>query len=184
MHAQRPYILPIKGLKNGLHTYSLVADDSFFASFPESPVQQAAIQLTLNVDKRPSSMVAHFVFSGTIKNACDRCLAVVDFPVSGEEELLFQFTNEENPTSDDPSLVLVSFEAHELNVAPYAYEFFLLSLPMVNIFDCQVGEPPYPCDEELLAKLYKLQEEQAKEEAENSKDGPSPWDALKDFNKN
>ncbi len=183
MHAQRPYILPIKGLKIGLHTFNLVADEQFFATFLESPVAKANIQLLLTVDKRHSDMELHFEFSGSIQTDCDRCLAMVDFPVEGEEQLLVQFTSEPNPLSDDPNLVLLSYDEHELNVAPYAYEFFVLSLPMIKTFDCRDDEPPYPCDEEMLDRLSRLEEEQ-QQAPQPDASKPSPWDILKNLNKN
>lgn len=183
MHAQSPYILPLKGLKTGNHTFNLTADQAFFATFPDSPVKDAKLQLLLTVDKRHGDLVLDFDFSGTIRTECDRCLAEVDFPVNGQEQLMVQYTADEDANSDDPGLVLLPMEEHQLNVAPYAYEFFLLGLPMIRTFDCREGKPPYPCDEETLDRIEEISANGVAE-AEKPKDQPSPWDALKDWKKN
>ena len=183
MQAQRPYILPIKGLKTGIHTYELIADDDFFASFEDSPVQHANLQLTINLDKRHRDMVIDFVFSGTIRTECDRCLMEIDFPVSGNDQLTVQYETDVDRDADDLSLVIISPDEHELNLAPFAYEFFVLSLPMIRTYECQAGEPPYPCDQELLDDIEKQHQAQSEASKDNS-NKPSAWDALKDWNKN
>lgn len=183
MHAQRPYILPIKGLKTGIHTYELVADDDFFASFEDSPVEHATLQLTVHLDKRHSDMLVDFVFSGTIRTECDRCLTEIDFPVSGDDQLTVQYTTDVDRNPEDPGLVLISPDAHELNLAPFAYEFFLLSLPMIRTYECKAGEPPYPCDQELLDDIEKQKLAQLEADKDDT-DKPNPWGALKDWNKN
>ena len=58
-----------------------------------------------------------------------------------------------------------------------------LALPMIRTFECREGEPPYPCDEEMLdridASVDTVSDTTAKSDDDDDK--PSPWDALKDF---
>lgn len=184
MHAQRPYILPIKGLKTGTHTFELTADDDFFASFEDSPIKHANLHLTVNLDKRHRDMVIEFVFSGTIRTECDRCLAEIDFPVSGTDQLTVQNTVDTDLDPEDPALVLISPDAFELNLAPFAYEFFVLSLPMIRTYECQTGSLPYPCDQDLLDDIEKQKRAQSEVVDDDEDDKPNPWGALKDWNKN
>jgi len=177
MSAQRPYLLPIKGLKPGLHHYDFQVDNAFFASFPESPVQQAQLSLKIAVDKRHSDLVIDFVFSGSVRTACDRCLAEIDLPIEGEEQLMVQFTTDPEKESDDPQLIWLSPDEHQLNLATYAYEFMLLAIPMIRTYNCRLGEDPYPCDEEMLDKIDNQQVDAVVDEAAK----PSPWDALKNW---
>lgn len=184
MHAQRPYILPIKGLKPGLHEYKLTADTAFFASFNDSPVQHASLEVVLRVDKRHRELVLSFDFEGSIQTECDRCLGTIDLPVSGQAQLFVQISDDPNQISDDPDLLFVSPDDYEINTAPFAYEYFLLSIPMVKTFDCRSGEPPYPCNQETLNRIEALLQKQETVKKATDDNQPSPWDNLKNWNKN
>lgn len=181
MTALRPYILPIKGLKTGIHEYAYEVGPSFFAAFPDSPVQHAALKLAVTVDRRHGELVIDFDFSGTIRSECDRCLAEIDLPVAGKDQLLVQFSTDSTRESTDPQLVLISPDEHQLNLATYAYEFFLLSLPIIKTYECRTGAPPYPCDDALLNKFEQLQHNEEEVADEEKADKPSPWDALKNW---
>lgn len=180
MHILRPYTLPIKGLKPGLHEYAYTVTDEFFTAFPESPVNRANLELSILVDKKHGELSVQFEFAGTIATECDRCLADIDLPVSGNDTVLIQFINDAELESDDPLLIYLPAETHEIDLAPLAYEFMLLSLPMIRTFNCREGQPPYPCDEEMLDTI----EVKSIQSDDDSKDdeGPSPWDVLKNLN--
>ncbi|PHI19175.1 hypothetical protein CEQ90_14015 [Lewinellaceae bacterium SD302] len=183
MQVLRPYILPIKGLKPGTHEYTYQVNDEFFAAFPDSPVKKAALELSILVDKKFGEFTVRFDFEGTMATECDRCLAGIDLPVSGTEVLLFQINPDGEEESDDPLLVYLAPDAHELELATYAYEFMLLAMPMIRTFDCRTGQPPYPCDEEMLDKLDAEEEALANRNRQEDTDKPSPWDVLKNLNK-
>lgn len=174
-----PYTLPIKGLKPGQHEYTFTVTNEFFSAFPESPVQRANLELSILVDKKYGELSIQFDFVGTIATECDRCLAEVDFPVKGSDTLLVQITPDTDIESDDPQLVYLSPDAYEFNMADYAYEYILLSLPMIRTFECRTGNLPYPCDEEMLDNIDKEQE--ALENIPTNDEAPSPWDILKDL---
>lgn len=181
MQVLRPYTLPIKGLKPGLHEYAYKVTGEFFKAFPESPVNRAALELSILVDKKYGELSVQFDFAGTIATDCDRCLANVNLPVSGNDTLLIQFVHDDELESDDPLLIYLPADSHELDLAPFAYEFMLLSLPMIRTFACREGNPPYPCDEEMLAAI-EAKSIQSDPTSEDDK-GPSPWDVLKNLNK-
>lgn len=180
MSVLSPYILPIKGLKLGQHEYTYKVGDEFFTAFPESPVKKANLDLSILVDKKYGELTIHFDFAGTIATECDRCLAGIDLPVEGSDTLLVQVTTENDMVSDDPQLVYISPDTFEFNMGIYAYEFMLLSLPMIRTFDCRGGELPYPCDEEMLDNIEK--EQDAAINTPTDEKAPSPWDVLKNLN--
>lgn len=183
MSAQSPFILPLRGLGQGIYTYDLIADDEFFATFEDSPVHRADVSLQLTVDRRTREMTLGFDFSGTVATACDRCLAPVDLPIADSGKVVVNFRVDAEELEDEGDIIYLDPDTSLLNVAPYAYELILLSIPMIKTFDCQEGEPPYPCDMEMLDRIdasvdYAPTDE---EEPKNDDDKPSPWDVLKDL---
>ncbi|MEL6142361.1 MAG: DUF177 domain-containing protein, partial [Bacteroidota bacterium] len=152
-------------------------DDAFFATFPESPVQQAKLDLKIIVDKRHNDLVIDFSFAGVVRTECDRCLAAIDLPIKDEERLMVQFTTDPDKESEDPQLIWLSPDEHQLNLATYAYEFMLLAIPMIRTYNCRLGEGPYPCDEDMLDKIDDQQVDDSADDEMRS----SPWDALKEW---
>jgi uncharacterized protein len=178
MNGLLPFSLPVKGLRNGVHTYKLEVDDDFFAEFPESPVSKGKIDLDLQLDKRPNLLVLQFNFSGTVRTECDRCLAEIDLPLADQQQLLVKFSESEG--SDDPEVIYLHPETSEFNVGPFAYEYIILSMPLIKTYDCQSAANP-PCNKEMLGLLQQQAEIPNTEEVEDS-DNPL-WEGLKKWKK-
>lgn len=184
MSAQSPFILPISGLGQGVYRYDLVIDEAFIASFPDAPVQRADVALELTLDRQQRQLILDFSFSGSVRTDCDRCLANVDFPVSGQNQMVVKFSTEAENMEEEGDLLYLHPDTGLFNVAPYAYEMIMLSLPMIRTFDCREGQPPYPCDEEMLDRIDASIDsvDDISTESDPDDDKPSPWDALKDLN--
>ena len=173
MDALQPYVLPLKGLGDGNHKFEFVVADDFFAAFPESPIQKADVQLAVELDKRPSLLVFNFHFTGWVEEQCDRCLAPIQLPVSGANQLLVKY-GEPDEEAEDEDVVYIPMETSSWSLAQFAYEYILLGIPMIKTFDCEAEENP-PCDEEMLD--YLQQEDEVEEENTNN-----PFrDALKNW---
>ena len=121
------------------------------------------------LDKRPDMLLVDFNFTGYMVTSCDRCTATIQLPLSDERHLIFKYGEAEGETEDE--VVFISRESSELNLAPYLYEFSVLSLPMTNTYECQQDANP-PCNFEVLERISKEEDEQK---------GSSVWDALKDL---
>ncbi|MFN4080990.1 MAG: YceD family protein [Saprospiraceae bacterium] len=170
MDVFRAYSLPILGLKPGMHHFEYALDRSFFDLFADSPIAHCEIRVTLDLDKRPDMMILDFDVAGSVGAACDRCTADIDLPVARQERLVVKYGEQEDSADDE--VVFIPRDSSLFNVAPYLYEYSVLSLPMVNVFDCQLLAQP-PCNQTVLAKLER-QDEPADEDG-------SVWDALKDI---
>ncbi len=180
------FVLPLKGLGKGLYAYDLSIDRSFFADFPESPVQSATVDLRLTVDKQARELMIDFDLSGTVATACDRCLADIDLPIADRRQLIVKFAAEAEAPVDEGDIVYLHPDTNDFNLAPYAYEMIVLAVPMIKTYACREGEPPYPCDEDLLRRIEAsyASAAEAPRGGEQNEDKPSPWDVLKDLNKN
>jgi uncharacterized metal-binding protein YceD (DUF177 family) len=174
------YSIPIQGLLDGTHQFDYQIDRSFFENFEDSPIADGQIHLQLSFDKRPDLYVLWFEFEGTVKTECDRCLAAIDLPISGKQRLLVKL-RETDTASDDPEIIFISPEAQKLNVAPFAYEFICLAMPLIKVYDCENDEQSN-CDEEMLAKLDQNSGFEPEEE-EEPEENPI-WAELKKLNKN
>jgi uncharacterized metal-binding protein YceD (DUF177 family) len=164
------YSIPILGLRDGDHQFEYRLDNAFFARFEESPIGAANLRAVLNLEKRTSMMILHMELDGTIDAICDKCTAAIDLPISEEMELIVK--HNETPGEDD-DVVFIHPSTSHFNVAKYFYEFAVLTLPIVNVYDCDQDDTP-PCDFEVLKKL----------ESYKSVDGDNPFrDALKDIGK-
>lgn len=173
MDALISYTLPVKGLGIGIHRFDFKIDQLFFEHFESSPIREADIDLHLDFDKRIDMYVLDFQISGTVRTECDRCLAPIHLPISGEYQLIVKFSHD--PGDEEAEIVYVSPEIEQLNIAQYIYEYIVLSLPMIKVYNC-VEDDPVPCDEEMLDRLEAEEEEDAT---------PNPiWDELRKLTDN
>lgn len=176
MDSLLPFLLPVKGLGDGPHEFRWTLDDQFFQAFEDSPLEQAQIELILELDKRPDLLVFEFSFAGYVVTECDRCLAPIQLPMTGQNRLVVKYSREDKE-SDDADVIYIHPETDKLNIAPFAYEYALLALPIIKVYDCEAEEEP-PCDEEMLKYL------DAQENGESDAPADNPFrDALKDWNK-
>ncbi len=171
MKALIPFSIPVSGLRDGLHQYDFTVDKAFLAAFPDTPVEEGDLRVHLDFHKRPAMFVLEFTVEGTVRAACDRCLENINLPVSGEHRIVVKFSEEER--ADEAEVVYVAPTLEELDVSPYVYEFVVLSLPLVKVYECEDDENA-PCNEEMLSYLEKSEDTDPGEET------PNPiWDELK-----
>lgn len=170
------YSIPIKGLRDGIHRFQFKIDRNFFKHFENSPVEQGQIDLTLTFDKRPDLYVLQFDFEGTIKTECDRCLETIDLPISGHQQLLVKFSFEEE--AEEADVIYINPEDQKLDVSKFVYEFIILAIPIIKVYNCEDDEKR-PCNEEMLRYL----DEAAQEPAEEDEDFNPIWEELKKLSK-
>jgi len=175
MDALHEFTIPIMGLHHGNHQYEFKVDDDFFSAIEESAIEQGKFDVKVNIDIREDMIVFTFDFKGSIKTDCDRCLANIDLPIEGVQDLIVKYALEEN---DIGEVIYILRETSELNIAKFIYESICLGMPVANIYDCE-DEPENVCDLKMLDYL----ENKNKPASENKSDDSSnsPWDALKDF---
>ncbi len=176
MDALVQYSIPVKGLRNGTHEFNFYIDHTFFACFENTPVNDGNVEVKMIFDKRPGLFVLEFDLAGTVKTECDRCLAEIDLPIAGQQRLLVKFSEEKE--SEEADVIFVAPDLQQLNVAKYIYEYIVLAMPMIKVYNCREQDPPV-CNEEMLRYL-----EQEGEEQDEATHNPL-WDELKKFqNKN
>ncbi len=150
MNALKEFSLPIKGLNNGYHTFNFQLDETFFALFEDSVIQNGWFDVTVEMDKRDSFFELTFDFDGTMQAECDRCTASIELPFGDTQTLVVKVTEEEQ--NEDADVVFLDPDAHEFNVAQYIYEFICLAEPSLKVYDCE-NDDPRPCDFDVINKI-------------------------------
>lgn len=176
-----PFTFPLAGIRLGITTYNLTVEDDFFSCFPDSPIQAGTLDLELDLDKRQDMIVATFRFEGRVASTCDRCLADIGLPIDGEQELIIKYGE---TFKEEDEVIWLSQDMREFNLARFAYEFFVLGIPVIKRYDCEYDEPR-PCDMDMLAVLDKHRPGQDEEQEESEDDTDNPFrNLLDELNKN
>lgn len=167
-HFSIPYI----GIKDGLHQYQFKVDNSFFAIFENSPIKEGDFDIIVNLDKRSGLSELDFEIDGHISALCDRCLADIRLPISSRNHILVKVSNK---ISEDDEVIFIKEDHSHLDLSHIIYEFIVLAMPLMNIYDCE-NEEPRKCDMNVLKKLS----QDTSEDIEPTTN--KIWENLKDIN--
>jgi uncharacterized metal-binding protein YceD (DUF177 family) len=106
-----------------------------------------------------------------VKVVCDRCLEICDQPVEAENRILVKTGSTWN--EDDPDLLTIPADEHELDIRQYLYEFIHLALPLQR-FHPDNKDGTSTCNPDMLKRIN--------QHVINSEDNNDPrWDELKKF---
>jgi uncharacterized metal-binding protein YceD (DUF177 family) len=164
------FSVPYKGLGNGIHHLNFNVDSAFFKEFEESHIDNGNFDVDVELDKRQDHSILLFSIKGKTKTSCDRCLSKIQLPIVGSFELHIKAG--ENEGSND-EIMFIHPDTSIINLAQVVYEFILLSIPIIKIYDCEDDTDP-PCDFDVLDKLDEREEES------DDKQG-NVWDTLNDL---
>jgi len=167
MSALDGFQIPIIGMSDGAHSYSFDVADEFFEHFDKQELIGNRFETRIDLDKQNDMFVLQIEIKGTWDTQCDRCMADISLPILGSHRLIVKLKDGE---SDDPEVEYLSPDAIQLDVDGWIYEYLLMSLPIVNVYDCD-DDDPRPCDDDALDKL--------EEDVEKTDSGI--WDALKNL---
>ncbi|MCQ2177607.1 MAG: hypothetical protein MJY42_01820 [Bacteroidales bacterium] len=108
----QPFVIPVKGLKDGASHFDWHADGEFFGTFENSEILDADLEISVDVNNLGTSIETECRIDGTVVVVCDRCL--------------------ENLTLE----VHTSFqEDEELDLSQDIYDYTCLSLPMQRVHE-------------------------------------------------
>ncbi|HUX96105.1 MAG TPA: DUF177 domain-containing protein [Bacteroidales bacterium] len=165
------YALPLSGLKEGLHTFDFEIGKEFFEEFEESEINEGSLQAIVIMEKRSTHLDLQIKISGAVMISCDRCLEMFSRPVKCENRLLVKLGK--IIPEDDPDIVSLSSDEHELDLMQHLYEYIHLALPIKRVHpDDKDGKST--CNPFMLKKLKELFVVK-----ENEKHNDPRWDDLK-----
>ncbi len=151
MQVLRQYSIQFKGLKFGNHKFEFDISDFFFKEFPDSLIKQGQLKTVLELERKSDHLVLIFNTSGKVKTECDRCTAGIDLPLDFSYEYIIKFDEDER---EEDEIIYIHPESHDLKLSSMIYEQIILALPIIKVYNCEDDEPK-PCNEKVLAILYK-----------------------------
>jgi uncharacterized protein len=170
----REFVLPIKGLANEKYGWNFQLKSDFFAAFEHSPIDQAAVDVIVELDRRPSLLIFDFHVGGFINCSCDRCTADIRLPLNRSFRLMVKLAWEDEAGDNDPEIIFIDPDTSEFDLAVYLYEFACLSIPLSKTYECEEEINP-PCNSKILEKL----EGDNSESEEKDDESENIWDQIK-----
>jgi uncharacterized metal-binding protein YceD (DUF177 family) len=167
----KEFIIPFRGLKEGLHHFEYDIDGTFFKNFEYAELSEGKVKVALALTVSERMLVFDFTISGSVEVMCDRCLGRYDEQIAGTEKLIVKLGDEPGEISDE--VVIVAEGAYQFDISRYIYEYIVLLVPMQHIHpDDENGIST--CDREMTKRL---------EEMKGSRHTDPRWEALKALKK-
>ena len=172
------FTIPFVGLKQGNHGYEYQVDKEFFEHFEYDDFNDAAVQVKLVLEKKPTMLELIFTARGVVNVNCDLTNEPYDQPVEGDLRLVVKFGDELN--EDNEELLILPHGEYQINVAQYIYEMIVLSVPLKRVHP---GVLDGTLKSDVLEKLEELSPKEAGEldETENEEDIDPRWNKLKNL---
>ncbi|MBK6785107.1 MAG: DUF177 domain-containing protein [Saprospiraceae bacterium] len=143
------FLLPLSGMKNGIHTFVFTLDENFFKEFEESLIKKGFFDVKVEVDKRNNLIILHSNIKGYMETNCDRCLADIKLPLETESTV---HVKTGNPEESDDEILFIEEEATSIHMATLLYECVHVAIPMIKVYDCYAEEVK-PCNVDVLKHL-------------------------------
>jgi len=167
----KDYVISFRGLKIGNHEFDFQITDSFFEAFEYSRTQRGNLVLKVILIKAENMLKLNFDFKGKVNANCDSCGDEFDFPVNFTQDLIVNFSDQEQLDSDE--IVFLPNSAYQIDLAQFIYEFVNLALPMrLTHEEDEQGNP--------VCQPNDLEEFEDFNETEDEVD--PRWNALKKLN--
>jgi uncharacterized metal-binding protein YceD (DUF177 family) len=165
------YCIPISGLKEGHHLFDFEIDKEFFESFEESEIKEGNLKAYVEMEKRSTHLDLDIRISGTVMISCDRCLEEFPWPVECRNRLLVKIGK--SISEDDPDILSITSDEHELDLMQHFYEYIYLALPIKRVHPNDKNGKS-TCNPEMLKKLRELLVDE-----EDDKTNDPRWDELR-----
>ena len=162
-------MIPLGGLKEGLHIFDFEINKEFFEQFEESEITEGSLTAHIELERHKTHLDLLIKIRGMVNLSCDRCLDMFLQPVESENRLFVKFGQDEGET--DPDMLFLAADEHELDMKQHLYDYISLSLPIKRVHPYN-AEGRSMCNPEMLKKLkeHMVEEEPALDPR---------WDELK-----
>lgn len=150
MNYLRQFIIPIRGLKPGIHHYDLVIDDKFFESLDYSTFRKGSLTVGVELNRQERMLIFDFDIHGSVEVECDRCLDLIKYAVNTNRRLIFKFGEKWEDLTDE--IVIIPESVYQIDLSHFFYEFISLTLPMRRVHPDD-AEGNSTCNQEMLKLL-------------------------------
>jgi uncharacterized metal-binding protein YceD (DUF177 family) len=160
MNIRREYEIAFVGLKPGDHLFSYQIGDKFFTTYGEQDFSDCQATVNLKLEKNNGFMMLRFDVGGTVNTNCDRCGNPLLLQLWDEFKVMVKLVDDPakmNEQEEDPDVHYIGRGESHLYVGDWIYEFINLAIPFQKM--CGEDEEGSKCNQEVLAKLRKMEED-------------------------
>jgi len=155
------YIIPFTLLKGGEHSYLFSVEKGLFTDNNYDEIHDCLLKAHITFNKNSAILNVTFHIYGTINITCDRCGDDFDMEVNIDKKLLIKLDSIIHAEEDD--MISLGKDEVDFDIAPYIYQYIVLSLPMQRIHP-EDKDGVRHCNAEALDKLKRLEVEKSNEE--------------------
>lgn len=182
------FMLPLKSLSAGTHTFEYKLDKQFFVNMESQDVRDADLVAVATVKYDGGDTYAlDFAITGEVVLLCDRCLDDLHYPIDANYRVTVKYGDEYKDDSDE--VLEIPQSDPGLNVSYMIYDTVTLAIPIKHV------HPLGKCNRAMSAALRKHRARPTDEDAEledelmegiddegEMESAPDPrWDALRKF---
>ena len=170
-------IIPLRGLKQGGHSFRFVIGKEFFQGFECSQIKDADCTVKVFVLRHQTLLSVNCEIGGYVITECDRCLEDLTLKVDVERSLTVGFGSVDlEGDNEAEDVIVIDPTEPEVCLDQFVYDYICLSLPLVKV------HPEGQCNGEVLKYLS----HRGSENAPKQQPVDSPFSKLKDIlnNKN
>ena len=128
MSEKNHYIIDLKRLPIGTHSFDITLDDEFIKSLEKTEILGGKVECKATLNLREEDYRLNIAVQGTVFVVCDRCLDPMPLEINDEQEIWSdEEENDQSPMSN-----------HQLDLTWLAYEIVSINIPIVHSH--QAGE--------------------------------------------
>lgn len=150
MKIENQYIIPFKGLKEGIHEFSFSLSGEFFEKYEKLDVSGGDVIALVKLRKNSNFLELEIDMKGEIGVPCDRCLEYFDMPVNYTGHLIVRYSETEKEPDDE--VIFIHPEESLLDLTHFFYECIFLSIPIRKVHPDQ-ADGTTGCNMEMLKYL-------------------------------
>ena len=136
MSEKNHYIIDLKRLPVGTHTFDITLDDAFFKSLEKSEILSGTVDCQATLNLREEDYRLNIAVRGTVFVVCDRCLDPMPLEINANDEMIDSLNDAAELPND------------ELDLSWLAYEIVSINIPIVHSH--QAGE----CNKQMELLLH------------------------------
>ena len=136
MSEKNHYIIDLKRLPVGTHTFDITLDDAFFMSLEKSEILSGTVDCQATLNLREEDYRLNIAVRGTVFVVCDRCLDPMPLEINANDEMIDSLNDAAELPND------------ELDLSWLAYEIVSINIPIVHSH--QAGE----CNKQMELLLH------------------------------
>ena len=139
MSENNHYIIDLKRLPLGSHSFDIQLNDDFFASLEKSEILSGTVDGKVTLNLREEDYQLNIAVQGTVFVVCDRCLDPMPLEIVDEQEIF----SEDEETGDDEIVPRQSSNRQSLDLSWLVYEIVSINIPIVH------SHQPGECNQQM-----------------------------------